>query len=1257
MTTRAVLFACWACVGAFGGQSIQFPAGQSAQNMSVPAQSPATPWYMEFYIHDWSNVVTDNTYVVKPIALGVTGYMYASSGSAQALTIYSQTENQTTAGFCTAQIGSPANLPAQGIYVRYQHVPGSLLDQCEVWDTNGNRILAAQTAYTSPVANSPGVAVGGTSGYGMGFFRICTGATIGLGSRTPTTAGGCPSGTALLEWKFDGNLNDSSINGYTASMSAGFATYVATPNQSVVAVIKTAGAPFWSNWASMRAGFPVQLDGTASFSQSDSSDTVTCFWQMLSSPAPVTWDSRSSCTPTITGVVFGDHNVELAVTDSAGNQAVVTQHIGAVATDSNGVVVQANPATDSIFGPMIAFGRNPWGLADYWALRATSLRYQDYLSYGFSPTWPYAPWEQAQTGTISYTWDGIGMGPVSAPGTTLSGAGIPSAAATSFTVADIAKLDVHELPTRVYISSPAANYRYEEIWICSADANTLTVCYDGRGWTDPDNSTRLAARSWPAGSLIGQFKVTGSGTQFLATLCPGGAHSPVGLVSYNTGTIALTAGSPAIAGNGTTWSSPSVVAGYTLRVSASHGGQSFVFLAPIQTLTDATHITLSRAFPSDADTGTYSYQIVSDNATSSRYPVLHYARSTDGSDAMKWFPNGYGCESDTALYLSPSWDVTGVNGALQNAKYYAYMDQSWWVNQSSTGGLDFYGEDLAHRALYLRSGLGTAQSAANMIGDMWVRMPMISGTLPGAPLFIGGLVIGGIADAMLSNTAHRIQWSDLRAFASWGAANIAADGSGSNCNTGGDNRDTGYGGSWIALAALFDPSPSQWQTPLAKWNSRENVCKGADNSWISGFYFNTYGTPIALTSGSAVGTGTNIPASGLCAGVASGTGAATSGSGIVTGTGLISGTRIAITGTRNGAPFTQWASYTLNSDSRITLNHSAAWQGDTGSIAWMIDSAMSALVFGQTADDATMSENWSCIRNSATQITLNRPWDGPSGTHFSYTSNVAGKASQPYMLGIKQSGFRWGSYAASANGNPALASDFVNLFKAAGTWEQSTGFDPITNGFYYSRGMNMCEPITPASMGNGSCYSDADAFTNYNQAAERVLSAENSASLRSYYDAQNGSNAAVAWGDRTYGSCYGNPAYTTAGVYTATDGNTCDSANGNLNDTAVHIGKWTGFFFGMGMAHQWPAVRMGGVAPAANRTLKIGFNLSNVPNATGVMATVTLPSGAVTTYNCPSSPCSVAADARQGSPVVQWQYTGSGGQILAQSDPITLVAQ
>jgi hypothetical protein len=162
----------------------------------------------------------------------------------------------------------------------------------------------------------------------------------------------------------------------------------------------------------MRAGQPASLSCANSYSQSDN-PSVSCFWQVLLQPgqAPPFWNDQRSQTPTLTGLVFGDYAVELTVTDQAGNAATSVTHIGAVATDDNGVVVNANPAADAILGPMIAFGQNPWGIADYWHLAGSIEREAQYVSAGLSPTWPYASWEVMQAGTVSYNWVGVGMAP------------------------------------------------------------------------------------------------------------------------------------------------------------------------------------------------------------------------------------------------------------------------------------------------------------------------------------------------------------------------------------------------------------------------------------------------------------------------------------------------------------------------------------------------------------------------------------------------------------------------------------------------------------------------------------------------------------------------------------------------------------------------------------------------------------------------------------------------------------------------------
>src|SRR5205807_1620092 len=118
-------------------------------------------------------------------------------------------------------------------------------------------------------------------------------------------------------------------------------TFAPTPNQVPVSLPKTLGAPFWSNWTSLRAGFPAQLDGSASYTLADASPAVTYQWQELSGPSTVIWRNRTAALPTITGLIFGSYSFQLQVKDSAGNAAVSSIDIGAVATDANGVVVQA----------------------------------------------------------------------------------------------------------------------------------------------------------------------------------------------------------------------------------------------------------------------------------------------------------------------------------------------------------------------------------------------------------------------------------------------------------------------------------------------------------------------------------------------------------------------------------------------------------------------------------------------------------------------------------------------------------------------------------------------------------------------------------------------------------------------------------------------------------------------------------------------------------------------------------------------------
>jgi hypothetical protein len=1208
---------------------------------------------IEAFIHDWG--ATLPFIVFRSWTYNGGFYLQGYHGGPGDDRVFWTDSGVTGYSGSSCQISLP-ELDYQQLIVRFQRDAVNKTGTCEVWGPVGGKWISIYSqiySFTGASAGSGNFLIDGP--LDVAFFRVQS-TILPLNSIIPLIA---DNTNTILNFKFDGNLTDSSPNGGFCTVTGG-SSFVTTPALPTVARIK-AGATLWSDTTTIRAGYPAILDGTASYSQADTSSMVTYLWSQAPSggPTPLQWDNPTLAQPTITGTVFGDYTIDLVVTDVNGNQGETTVDVGAVATDNNGVVINANSAVDQIFGPMIAYGKNPWGFEDNLAMQATSARFNDYQAlYGLSATWPYAPWETPLPGSVSYTWDGVGMAPISAPGTTISSE-IPASGPASFTVTNVAGLDLSELPTRVYVWAASSPFAWEEMRICSAQGNTLTACYDGRGWSDPI-SARLGAQDWPAGSNIGQFKVTGQGTAFLSSLCQGGPQSPVGQVAYSAGSVGVTSGSANVAGTGVSWSSPTVLPNDAILISATHGGQPFVFVANISSLTDATDLVLSRPFPADADSGTYSYSLVTTGEASNQalFAVLHYTRP-DGSDAMKYWPGAYACESDTSLYLEPYWDDPTYDQSAQEARSYTWMPGNWWINESSTGGLDFYGEDLAHRALYYRSGLTMPLSAANMIGDTWVSMPMISGKMYGSPLFNGGLAIGGIADALLSTTPHKVQWSDLRGFASQGVTLLGWD-----CSIAGDSRDTGYQLAWLALAALYDPDTTStaapggipwqtyWRNQLSTMYARELGCKRGDNSWASGFYWNNSGDPITLTSGSNIGAGTNISNPGACLGVASGTGAAANGSGIVSGSGFVSGALIAITGTKSGAPFTMWQYYTLNSSSQIALNSGATWQGDSGAVTWMVDNGSSFTVFMQSNDDPMGAEQWSCIRNSDSQITLNRPWDGPSGAYWSYQSIVAGIAQQPYMLGIRQAAWRWASLAASAAGNPTLAANFSSLRYAAGMWIRTTGFDSaITDGMFYGRVQSGCEPITPASMGGG-CYSASPSNSPYDTIAMRELTAESSPSLWSYAD--SGAPDNVTWGDLAYGSLWGYAPYTAPGYCAPADQLT--EQNGSAGSASPSIfppynsGKWTGFFFGMGMTHQWPAIRLGGVQPPRDVNSSVPFSLP--AGAVQVQVTLTAPSGAVGPPFVCATTCAAVTDARQGAYWAHLVYQDSSGGTVSTAEEL-----
>jgi hypothetical protein len=1250
---------------AFAGQSIVLTNHLVANN-SVPAAPSSGQWIREGYLDVIPPSISTTNYLIHESTTGLLVWLLPGCGG-----ICFQATVQTESGVspasgCTIRVDQ---IPSHAVYFRYQHNYAAFSDSCELWDINGNLFSQQTSTYTSITANSAGAnIVGGPDTEQWAFTRLCTGGTVAPGSTMPTTTGpsgnGCPAGTRVFEWKFDGSLADSSGNGYTAAMDSGSPSYATTLHQIAIAVIKTAGAPIWSNWVSFRAGNPGQLDGTASLSQSDASLAVTYFWQVLSGPSVPTWSSHTSATPVLTGLIFGDYLIQLTVTDASGQKATTSLDIGAVATDTNGVVVQANPNADIIFGPMIAWGKNPWGLQD------ANSKFMSDSQYTYQNCCARPTWVTSGQGTISYIFAGVG-----APGTTgTSLTTAISATDTSITVNNASVLDLTVLPTRISIDGN------EDIRICSISGTsgqqTLIACYDGRGQVGGGLYAR-AAQAHGVGAGVGQFKVTGTSTLFTSDpntpICPAGAPGPTGRITYSTGTVTLAAGSSTATGTGTVWGTPNVQGGYILRVNATHSSTPFVFTAQINTITDATHLALSRAFPTDADSGSYSYAIVA-----YRYPSLNYTRA-DGSTG-RTLQNGInGCESDTAMYGMAGHDYPAIDAVRFSGQNYSYKD---FLGEISAFGPNFYGTGFAERAMWLRSGYGKAFQVANFVDNYWAPDPEVDGGYVGAePLLAGGAAIGAFAN-IATNPSSLLTWGDLRGFIASGAAVITR-----GCDDD-DSRDTGYLRAWSALGALFDTNPTYnptWISNLrAIYNSHDFgglACKQPDNSFANAFLVdtnpnsgpNTGFVTLNLTHGSTTATGAGITPD-RCNVAASGTASVTSHSAsIIDPAGnFINPTysRLIIHGTKNGGVTTYIGvfAYHYNSSTSITLN--GLWPGDTGSFTYVIENTGYPSTIGTSqADHAGLQIPWACTWNSATQVTLDRPWTGATGAGILFQSpgrplggyGIGGYGQQPYMLGITVTSMK----LASSINDGSYGANWLNLAQNSASWLWNNTYDPYSQGIQYGVIYGGCDQKVPVSTsygwvtgtgeGNqGGCQYDATPLGGKDSA--RGIAVEALSSFRVFYEA-NPTPIIRTFGDTVYGSIFANAAYTTGGVYSAPD----NLPGSNQGPGSLSSYKWPGFYFGMGLSHQWPAVRLGGVLPAVNRRLDIGVCLGACPgavqHATSVDVVATAPNSAVTTTNCSSSPCAIIADARQGNYVIALKYKSRGGKILAQSDPEIVVVK
>jgi hypothetical protein len=287
----------------------------------------------------------------------------------------------------------------------------------------------------------------------------------------------------------------------------------------------------------------------------------------------------------------------------------------------------------------------------------------------------------------------------------------------------------------------------------------------------------------------------------------------------------------------------------------------------------------------------------------------------------------------------------------------------------------------------------------------------------------------------------------------------------------------------------------------------------------------------------------------------------------------------------------------------------------------------------------------------ATHLTLDRPYEGTTGTHgwiMGYNSSApalaTGWGGQPFISGILGLGFEFTAKALGDTdpANAALAHDY-NLSIAR--WEVDHGYRQAVKGMQYFAGSVECLPPIPESA--------TWCTGNDNASQARTLSAESLRSVMLAY-AYSKDPALLAFGDTLYNAMYAKTGYCSAGSpICVPDGQYLTDLNSGIGwyVTGDPINdkwhKWFGMFFGIGAGSDWPAYRIGEARPRRGRPVRVAFSMASVPGAVAVRVKTIAPNGEEIETSCASSPCTVTIDERQGDHIFQLEYLTAGGAVLA----------
>jgi hypothetical protein len=1062
---------------------------------------------------------------------------------------------------------------------------------CEIWDVDGtNYRIHSSTGLTFVAATEINGSLPGfiTGSGNLGFMRGYT-TLVPLKSRPPVTA---DVGT-YFDWKLDGNGNDSSGNGRTLSTAS--ASFVETPGQNTFALPSTPNTPFWAPFVPLRAGFANQLDGTASYSMADGSAEVTCAWQQIphSNDEPLTsvvkFGDRTSCQPVVSGLVFGPYRFRLTVTATNNTTATADLDVGAVAYDDNGVVIYPDERLNDLLGPTMVLGANPWEWLDKEHVNFAQARWARYEVFG--GTW------DSEMNPPNRTFNGIprqGTVWIDFSGRPTKARGIGTNFLRVFSAGRAG-------PPLVTAATPLLLPEVAR----SRDFHTVTRNYTV---TNVVSDTEM--------DILGEIPIAEADavpwhTQWLA-----------GVQEGATGTVYADPGVEIrkVYGTGTNF------------LSEFCGGVVGPSTSNLQRI------------------------LIADSAVSLRYQVAS-------------------CESDTELTL-----VTDFTGSAIAAPGVPWRREDgvnrgeWRTGQIATF-VNFYDAVAADWSLYYRTGWKDARTAARwMFERHWKQWEMASRNWG----FLGSLISFELDQGY---TSSQKQASDRDLFWSLGTRIIAEAILRNGCvGSGGisDVRESAYCFERLAFITKYSPDAADRTAAINALvdDYTDMVGNSLHSSGAvlarSGASADASGRWWAVTNGSATVTkegGDDAPAD-FCGDPASfyssGTlaiGGAENRTVTLTGgdwTGQ-GNKMIYLRGTRDGQPYSQ-ANRIMTSPapnaSGGTLYY--PWPGDGNPTAYRIQTfdanffKGNIFSFRASADGTNTVPMWLdvdhwhwCTVDSGTQLTLDRPWTGPTGyRRFQSSDNGTGMSSLLYgifAMAMYRVADALQPHNATAAGNYRFAGDEQIRFLK--TLQDIPG---IGQWAYLPTFSSICEPRTTWP---NYCYQVSAPTVN----GMRSWPIETSRALAMQYQYLRDTGSADAPAALTYLNIFYQRLFARTGFAApvAGDGNwngTIDEAN--WGSSVAQLYKNYGQAYGMGGTQMFPAEREGG--PAASARLKnstVSFDGNVAPMATSYRVNVLFPSGQKQQTVCTESPCTVQIDPRQGTHLITKEWLDASGKVIRRSDP------